>query len=524
MKKYIIKLVVSVLITSSLLSLSSCEDFLTQEPQTALSLEQVFSDINNVQPYLNGVYFAFRRTRYERTGLYPFLGLDETRQGDYQVWTEAQQASMDYYNGMLNKENVCIAACWNVRWPVVIRASQALDALERMEVTDDNQEQISSYIGQAKFYRGAIMFEMVQYWGALPIPTVQNSMISLSARKTIEETYQYIINDLTDAMDRLADTKSSDKRIPTKWAAQAVLARLYMSAWQESGMRDYAKAHELLDDIIQSEKFTLMPNYADLWNPDVNCEQEAIYTFYWGNTDDDVNGLQWHIGSRAASADPNCMFGGYDLVTPSAWAYSKASEIIDGRPGLWEDGDLRYGESIRTEYVYKGTKCTAVTGFGDDQLLPHFKKYEDPRIDGEQSFWQAGKNTYYLRFADILLLDAECLNELDRQPEAIGLVDRVRTRAFGGVLPDGMGCKAGTKEQFLDNLFDERTRELSCEGWRHIDLNRAGLYVKRVNRHNKWAQSTGLLQEGSHFLKWPIPDTEIKTNTNLTDADQNPGY
>ena len=112
MKKYIIKLVISALITSSLLSLSSCEDFLTQEPQTALSLEQVFSDINNVQPYLNGVYFAFRRTRYERTGLYPFLGLDETRQGDYQVWTEAQQASMDYYNGMLNKENVTGVGCF----------------------------------------------------------------------------------------------------------------------------------------------------------------------------------------------------------------------------------------------------------------------------------------------------------------------------------------------------------------------------------------------------------------------------
>lgn len=524
MKKYSIKFVISLLIAGSLLSLNSCEDFLSQEPQTALSTEQVFADLNNIQPYLNGVYFAFRRTRYERTGLYPFLGLDETRQGDYQVWTEAQQASMDYYNGMLNKENVCIAACWNVRWPVVIRSSQALDALEKMSVTEENEEQISSYIGQAKFYRGAMMFEMAQYWGALPIPTVENGTITLSGRKTIQETYQYIISDLTDAMNRLSDVKSADKRIPTKWAAQAVLARLYMSAWQESEMRDYAKAHELLDGIIQSKKFNLMPNYADLWNPDVNCEQEAIFTFYWGNIDDDVNGLQWHIGSRAASADPNCMFGGYDLVTPSAWAYSKATETIDGVPGLWETGDLRFDESIRTEYVYNGTKCTAVTGFGDDQLLPHFKKYEDPRTDGEMSFWQAGKNTYYLRYADILLLDAECLNELDRQPEAIKLVDKVRTRGFGGVLPEGMGCKADTKEQFLDNLFDERTRELSCEGWRHIDLNRAGLYVKRVNRHNKWAQSTGLLQESSHFLKWPIPDTEIKTNTNLSDADQNPGY
>ena len=81
-----------------------------------------------------------------------------------------------------------------------------------------------------------------------------------------------------------------------------------------------------------------------------------------------------------------------------------------------------------------------------------------------------------------------------------------------------------SKDEFLDKLFDERTRELSCEGWRRIDLTRAGLYVKRVMQHNKWARETGTLESDHHFLLYPIPDTEIKANNNLSPADQNPGY
>ena len=179
-KTYIIMLSVA-----AMMVLSGCSSFLSQEPQTALSTEQVFADLENIQPYLNGVYYCFRRTRYERTGLYVFLGLDETRQGDYQVWTEAPQASLDYYNGLFNRENVCVAAAWNVRWPVVIRASQALDALSKIPVEGDDSARISSFIGQAEFYRGAILFEMAQYWGGLPIPEVKDGNIILKGRMNI---------------------------------------------------------------------------------------------------------------------------------------------------------------------------------------------------------------------------------------------------------------------------------------------------------------------------------------------------
>ena len=107
MKNIVNKSIVALALLFSVIALDSCSDFLSQEPQTALSTEQVFANMDNIQPYLNGVYYCFRRTRYERTGLYVFLGLDETRQGDYQVWTEAPQASLDYYNGLFNRENVC---------------------------------------------------------------------------------------------------------------------------------------------------------------------------------------------------------------------------------------------------------------------------------------------------------------------------------------------------------------------------------------------------------------------------------
>lgn len=503
----------------SIMTLTGC-NFLSQEPQTSLSPEQLVADIENLQPYLNGIYYSWRDTRVNRKGLFLMLGLDETQQGEYQVRTDAPQAALDKYDGFYSPDNNAIAQLWSVRWRVAVLSSEATDRIERLHPENAaDSALVNSCLGQALFYRASVMLEMVQYWGGLPIPEVTDGEIRTAGRKTMAQTYEFIEKDLLRAIDLLPKDRAKDNRIPTCWAAHAILARLYMSAWEESGFRNVAKAKEHLQAIVTSGVYSLMPHYADLWNPDISCEQEALFTFYFNNVWPDTNELQWYTGSRALSSDPNCPMGGYDLLIPTAYARSYQSA-----GGIWEEGDLRRDESIRYTFMYNGKSPSAVAGFGEDQLLPHIKKYEDWRIDGEKSFYNTGKNVYYIRYADILLLLAECLNEEGATAQAVDLVNQVRARAWGGSLPAEAQWSGMSQDEFRTNLMDERMRELLCEGWRRMDLMRQGkeVFVREVKEKNAWAKANGTLD--AHHLLFPIPYTEIKTNTAVTASDQNPGY
>lgn len=497
----------------------SC-NFLSQEPQTSLSTEQLFSDIKNVQPYLNGIYYSWRDTRINRKGLFLMLGLDETQQGEYQIRTDAQQGALDKYNGFYGPDNNAIAQLWSVRWRVAVLASEALDGIERITpATAAESASLDMFRGQALFYRACVMFEMAQYWGGLPVPELKDGEVVIGGRRTLVQTYEFIEKDLIRAIELLPKERPADGRVPTRWAAHAILARLYMSAWEESGMRDFGKAKMHLQAVVSSGMYALMTHFADLWNPDVSCEQEAVFTFYFNNVWPDTNELQWYCGSRALSSDPNCPMGGYDLLVPTAYArnYKDAG-------GIWEEGDLRREESIRYTFAYKGKSPAAVAGFGEDQLLPHIRKYEDWRIEGTKSFYNTGKNIYYIRYADVLLLLAECLNEEGSTAEAVDLVNQVRMRAWGGVLPAEAQWKAMSQDDFRTALMDERIRELLCEGWRRMDLMRQGkqVFIREVKAKNPWAKEQGSLDE--HHLLFPIPNTEIKTNTSVASVDQNPGY
>lgn len=513
MKKINIILIASGMILSALFS--SCTDFLTQEPQTALSTEQIFADIENIQPFLDGIYYKWRDTRVNRKGFFLILGTDEVQQGDYQVRSDAAQGGLDKYDGFYEAANTSIAEIWNVRWPVVVLASEALESLRDLEqnVSKEDSARVQSFIGQASFYRACVLFELAQYWGELPIPEVSGKKITLSGRKPLAEVYEMIETDLLKAEKCLSEKASANIRVSRTWAVKAMLAKMYMSAQTSSGYRDYGKAQTLLEEIKTKGGYSLLPNYADLWDGEKNADKESLYTFYFNNVWPDTNELQWYAGSRAVSSDPNCYMGGYDLGLPTAYCHGT----------IWETGDLRREESIRYNFIYNGKAPVAVAGFGDDQTDPHIKKFEDKRTDGVRSFYNSGKNMYFIRYSDVLLMLAECMNEEGDTPGAVAIVNDVRARAWGGTLPEAQKWNtAMSPDDFRKNIMDERMRELCFEGWRRSDLIRTGKFVENISRYNQWAKASGTIKK--EHERFPIPLVELKQNPNITEADQNPGY
>ena len=519
MKKYIIILFCFAV---SGIILSSCSDFLEENPQTSLSTEQVFADKNNIQAYLDGVYYKWRDTRINRKAFFTLLGTDEIQQGEYQVKTDPTQAGLDKYDGFYEANSTVVAEAWNVRWPAVVLSSEALASLNKMisQASKEDSLELKSYIGQASFYRASVLFELVRYWGEIPIAEIEGTKINLTGRKPMDVVYKVIEDDLKIAGEYLLDrANTKNVRIPTAWAAKAMLAKVYMSAQEESGFRNFGKAKTLLEDIQLRGGFTLVNNYADLWTGEGDVSSEVIYSFSFNNVWPDANELQWYAGSRAVSSDPNCYMGGYDLALPTEYCYKEA-----GQGGIWESGDVRKEESIRYDFRYNNKSPQAVSGFGEDQLLPHIKKFEDKRIDGIKSFYETGKDLYLIRYSDVLLMLAECMNEEGATPDAVRLVnEKVRARAWGGTLPDAHKWDTNMSQTtFRKEILNERMRELCFEGWRRMDLLRTGNFVDYIKEHNRWAKESATIT--TNHQRFPIPLVEIKQNENISEADQNPGF
>ncbi|MEL7598958.1 MAG: RagB/SusD family nutrient uptake outer membrane protein [Proteiniphilum sp.] len=513
----------------------SCADFLDVQPTGSLTEEQVFEKIENVEPLVLGLYNSFRGARQGRNGLMPNLGLDESQQGNFQLLSSGDQAGLDKFNGQLNPTSTQVAAIWNNRWPAVTSAAKAVYALG---MTTENPEYAKQLLGEASFIRGILMYELSMYWGEIPIIDIARTQELGLGRQPLKDVWEFIINDFQTAANNLPEQYSNEPHRATAGAAWAMLGRAYMSAPEETGLRDFAKAEEAFQQILN--KYQLLSKYEDLFKYDNPNSVESIFELQFNNIWPDCNYWQFDTGSRAVDSwfSQGCSFSGYDFLVPTPFAYKT---VEDG--GIWEDGDTRKEASLRYDFTYYTNRYSSDGSFKyitpdlsktqwtgtTDELDPHIKKFEDFRTDilsglGINNMWNSGKNFAVIRYADVILLHAECLNELGQTTQAVTIVnDKIRTRAWGGTLPADKQWSTGMSQQeFRDNILDERLRELCFEGWRRSDLIRTGNFVELVKERNRWANESGTIQE--FHIRYPIPDTEIKTNDFFSPEDQNPGY
>lgn len=500
----------------TLIASTSCKKFLIQEPQTALTDQQAFLTLDNVEPLVRGLYTNWRNLKKDRGGFMFTLGSDEAQQGAYQVRTDDRQAGLDRYNGFLAPSNTALAEQWNNRWIVIATSA---DVVQGLTVNKEEGTRKNTLMGEARFIRAALTFEISQYWGEVPILDRTKTKEYGYHRQPLPLVYQFIISDLETAVKDLPETQTDKSRL-TKGAALSLLGKVYLYAPAAANVRDYTKAKSYFEQVVNSGKYSLVANYADLWSPTHANSTESIYEFQFNNVYPDNNQTQWQMGSRSlAEIDQYCYFGGYDLMVPTTYCYSDVS-----KGGIWEDGDVRKGESIRYDFTYKGKTPVLNPTFGGDELDPHVKKYEDTRTDGTLSFWLSGKDIFFLRYADILLCYAETLNETGATSQAVDIVNnQIRKRAWGGTLPADKSWNNGIgADEFRTRILDERMRELCFEGWRRMDLIRSGKLVDLVKARNKWAKQSGTIQQ--YHNRYPIPLQEIKQNDDIGPSDQNPGY
>jgi hypothetical protein len=425
-------------------------------------------------------------------------------------------------NWTTSPENVCYYTPWQTIYQGIWRANQVLENIPEIEMDEDLRRRI---IAEARFLRGLYYYHGTIFYKDIPLiltlPKTSEDLypVQVSAERIWEQVYE----DLSAALPDLPTKQEyppEDMGRATSGAAAGYLARAYMF----NGLFD--QAAPLLKQIIDQEygSYSLVADYSDNFTTFNENNSESLFEIQFSKS---VGGssLGW-VGEPAADwsktsgkARTYAPLGfGWGDITPTDWIFEEFQEdsTVDGQP------DPRLRASIL--YDYPG--CTLYGVPWAESNVPnhiHIRKYLNDRTDPDEVEWRSEINERILRYADILLLYAECLNETGQTGEAYQYIQMVRDRAN---LPDLASTKPGMNQQEMRmQISHERALEFCFEGLRYLDLLRWG-WLNQDSGNNPMLdtlathdEELATLPPGREYLA--IPQGELDVNPNIS---QLPGW
>lgn len=432
----------------------SCSKFLEPLPQDSVTPTQVFVDEPGATAALIGTYGALTSTSYMGVTYPAFADLA----ADNLAWTGTFSTWSQVKNHSILADNVDITNTWAAIYAVINSANNVITYVPTITAIPETRK--AQLIAEAKFIRAVSYFDLVRYWGDVPLvltPTIGPGSALNVARTPKEQVYDQINLDLTAGESVLPDVNPGQA---TKWAAKALKTRLalYRGQWQA--------AADLADQIITSKKFALLSSYRSVFTTENSAESI------------------WEVQFEATG---NKSFEAFYMLPGTNGGRNESSPTgTDSTlPTAYETDDTRKDATISN-----GTFSTAAIGTVASGLQI---KYFQP--SGED-------NVRYLRYAEVLLNGAEAKANLNNTTDALTMLNQIRTRA-------GLPASIATGTGLLDAIAQERRVELALEGHRWFDLIRTGKAQQLLN-----------ITDAYHLLL-PIPLREIQNNPNIK---QNPGY
>lgn len=478
-------------------SLVACEKFLDEKPQSDLTKENTqtqeqvsaYSSVSDAKSELNGVYALFKADIYEGNAFY--IG-DCMSDNCYIGGDGVSEEQLD--NLTVSATNSVIATSWSQFYAIVGSATNVIENVKLMDSSLIDDATRAQIIADAKFARAWVLFDIVKYWGDAPmtlqlIPsiTVDNIdkwyPIMYPSRTSEEEIYAQIISDLDENTIKNLPSKSAGAFCGTQGAAYGLLAKVYATMGKKSE-RDYSKVVDMCDNVIK-QGYSLVPDFESLWTVDGKFSSESIFEMYFSDAAEQHNWAYWVLLTDV-SGDVVVSWRRY--CTPTQDLVAKFDK----------EKDVRYKSSIYWTAVPYDTYWPA-------KNYPLAYKIRQKESD-----------IILLRLADILLLKAEALVELNRPKDALMIVNNIRNRA--GL--SGLSLSLSVAEARLA-VENERQLELLFEGQRWWDLIRN----ERMEEVMKLAHDKNGNLRFSEIPAWraklPIPQAQIDINERLT---QNIGY
>lgn len=445
-------------------SLASCEDYLGKVPEGKVPEQEIdFTNMDIMYQPVSGCYAKVRTS-----GLH-WVIWEITTIRDQDVFS-GQWNGSDYYNLGIYKYNDSfwgINELWMQYYNIIKTANAAVECLESFaeNIEDENMmEKNRTYQGEIKFIRAYAYYRLVQAFG--PVTILRDNNQVDKQRSTIEAVYKYVLEDLQygiENMPKIRPNESEHIGAVTAFSAATLAAKVHLN------MGNYAEVKKLTDDIINSGKFSLYPDYYQLWKiPGKLCDEsifEVQCTDFGTGSGDLIDSDAWFTcqGPNNKGSDISGWGDCGILKSFRDWANERGETIRATTSFLLAGTTTPDGDVIREQTDPSKTDCwngKAYTPF--NQLTPGRTKYG------------TNNNIRILRYADVLLMNAEAKIKLGENGDAP--FNLVRKRAN---MPELTNVT-------FKQVIDERRMELCCEwGERYNDLCRTGLASEELEGWSK---------------------------------------
>ncbi len=500
------------LLLALVFSFPSCKKQLNEVVYSQLTTDNAFVTKDDALAAVNGIYANLHDISWRPI----FFANDLPSDACYKL-----NSPLEFLKGNDMNMNSDLGHLWSNFYVIVNRANIAIDNINKMPDAQFNDANGNAttlkarYIAEAKFLRGWAFMELSGIFYRIPINT--NSEINPEKKlklASIDTIDSQIISDFSYAAANLPSAfgAKEDEGRPISGAANGMLAKCYMRiagrkrlAGQDASA-DWKTALKYVNDVISSNQYALQPTELDVFALDDS--QVATLGLAKGLRLDPSklynNEIIWAIRSNGDSPQGSSPVGlsftpwsfdmGWDLLDlplEFAWSFNSADTrltklICTKYPDIYQPTKKFYSIPPTMENV--GTMYKEVKNSSGQVIETHYEltdcytlkyKYQNT---GQYNY-NTANNVIILRYADILLMKAEILNELDQPNKAISYVNMIRERAFGDNTHDLSASILGSKDAIRSAICDERGWELNMEGMRRPDLIRMGLWKDRMGRY-----------------------------------------
>lgn len=469
----------------ALLTATSCgNDWLDLEPSTSVETETSINVLSDIEFTLNGIYSIMKHS-YAYSGRLVYYG-DVT--GDDMQAVSSTKRTGNYYRFNFTKDSGP-STHWSYPYSIIQSCNLILNNVDKISVASGEEAYRDDLKGQALAIRGMALFDLTRIYGypylkdwgtslGVPIVKTTSTIDSKPARNTVAECYAEIISDLESSTQLLSGKFNKGKF--NRWAAMTLLSRVYLYKG------DNENALKMAEEAIkgaEKNKFALWSNeeYPTAWGNDASASKPGEVLFEMVNLTTDSPGKE-SMGYLSS-------YNGYDDLCVTVSFY----HLLKQDP---KDVRLKLLSFDKTYYAY-------------------VNKYQPQ--EGENI---ADANIPLIRLSEAYLNAAEAAVKEGDNATAVKYLNPIVQRA-------NPANSVEDKVLTLDDVLNERRKELVGEGHRMYDLMRNGLPVKRVNETDKaiskTKHNTAYMEYDWNFFRivLPIPKAEIDTNPNIQ---QNPGY
>ena len=484
--------------------LVSCDDFLSQTSPDQLTSDSFWRDLEDAESGISAAYsqleysidtWAFAEVRWPVEAYREDvvnLGSDAM---NYPNWVELSNFS--YTNG-----NSQVSSYWWNNYKGASFSSQVIEKVPTIPEGAISEELRTQIVNEAHFLRAYYHLKLLLNWEEIVVRdkyiTSQSDLSKgLSTRK---EAWDFIIAELTKATGLPATHNADNAGRATKGAAYAYLGLSYLTrAYEEpENKKDYLdKAVTAFNNVTGYE---LVEDFASMFNGELRNSKESVFELQFSKVT--ANGAWYQTQAHKWLAVSE--LGGWDEILPSQFLVDQFMK--EGETSLSGGYDKRLYHTIFCDIDYFNDGTGKVYGYNYNEWFPTgraaFHKLL-PKTLAQLNENYIANNIPLMRYANVLLMKAEALNELDKTTEAIPLINEVRR--IHGDMPAMTGT---TKAEVAAQIEHERIIEFPLENWRWYDLRRWG----KLEQAMKAAQRPSFTDEHAFY---PIPLTELNANDQI---------